>query len=249
MKKFNPSDKDSIYKYAKRLEGKTLRSLLNKGDIQKIESIQNNVSEQRKNNIKSINKGGFGQKVEKYYFGYENNSSKEADFAECNLELKITPLRVLKNGELRPKERMVCNIINFDSIINEEWNSSSFLKKCNEILMIRYVDPVPDRTVSHLDYKFVDVRIHNILNGVGANQFKKDWNDIVNKIKLGQAHDLSESDTSYLGACPKGASSKSLRNQPNSSIPAMQRAFTFKQQYMKKLLDEAPEIYEVWKNN
>lgn len=249
MKKFNPSDKGSIYKYAKRLEGKTLRSLLNKGDIQKIESMQNNVSEQRKNNIKSINKGGFGQKVEKYYFGYENNSSKEADFAECNLELKITPLRVLKNGELRPKERMVCNIINFDTIINEEWNSSSFLKKCNEILIIRYVDPIPDRTVSHLDYKFVDVRIHNILNGVGANQFKKDWNDIVTKIKLGQAHDLSESDTSYLGACPKGANSKSLRNQPNSSIPAMQRAFTFKQQYMKKLLDEAPEIYEVWKNN
>ena len=249
MNKFNPSDKDSIYKYAKRLEGKTLRNLLDKDSIQKIESIQNNALRQKNNNIKSINKGGFGQKVEKYYFGYENNSSKEADFAKCNLELKITPLRVLKNGELRPKERMVCNIINFNSIINEEWSTSSFLKKCNEILMIRYVDPVPDRTVSHLDYKFVDVRIHSILNGTAANQFEIDWNDIVNKIKLGRAHELSESDTDYLGACPKGANSKSLRNQPNSSIPAMQRAFSFKHQYMKKLLDEAPEIYEVWKSD
>ena len=60
---------------------------------------------------------------------------------------------------------------------------------------------------------------------------------IVKKIKEGQAHELSESDTSVLGACTKGANKKSLRSQPNSTKLAMQRAFSFKQQYMKKLLE------------
>ncbi len=245
---FNPEDKNSILHFAKKLEGRTLRELLCEDNIKKIEEIQNNSLETKKSNIKSINKGAFGQKVEKYYFGYENNSSKEADFSKCNLELKITPLKVLKNGQLRPKERMVCNIINFDEIINEAWVESSFLKKCNEILIIRYVDPTPDKTISHLDYKFVDVRIHNILNNKNVKKFESDWNFIVNKIKAGLAHEISESDTEILGACPKGADKKSVRNQPHSDIPAMQRAFCFKHQYMKTLLDEAPEIYNVWSN-
>jgi len=245
---FDPKDKNSILYFAKKLKGRTLREVLSKDSVQKIEGMQINSFKRKKNNISSINKGGFGQKVEKYYFGYENNSSREADFSECNLELKITPLRVIKNGELRPKERMVCNIINFHEIISETWINSSFLKKCNEILIIRYVDPTPDKSISHLDYKFVDVRIHNILNNKNVKKFEADWNFIVNKIKAGLAHKLSERDTEILGACPKGANKKSVRNQPNSDIPAMQRAFCFKHQYMKILLDEAPEIYNVWNN-
>ena len=248
MINFNPKDKKSILHFAQKLEGKTLREVLTKDSIKKIEQIQNISIERKKDNIKSINKGGFGQKVEKYYFGYENNSSKDADFSECGLELKITPLRVLKNGELRPKERMVCNIINFHKIVNEKWDKSSFLKKCNEILIIRYVDPTPDKTISHLDYKFVDIRIHNILKSKHAIKFESDWNIIVEKIRAGLAHELSESDTKVLGACTKGANNKSLRSQPNSNTLAMQRAFSFKQQYMKILLDEAPEIHDVWSN-
>ena len=248
MINFDPKNKNSILHFAKKLEGRTLREVLSKDSVQKMEEMQINSFERKKNNTRSINKGGFGQKVEKYYFGYENNSSKEADFSECNLELKITPLRVLKNGELRPKERMVCNIINFHKIVNEKWDKSSFLKKCNEVLIIRYVDPTPDKTISHLDYKFVDIRIHNILKSKHVKKFESDWNIIVEKIKAGLAHELSESDTTVLGACTKGANNKSLRSQPNSNTLAMQRAFTFKQQYMKILLDEAPEIHNVWSN-
>jgi DNA mismatch repair protein MutH len=37
---------------------------------------------------------------------------------------------------------------------------------------------------------------------------EEDWEKIVNKIKKGNAHNLSEGDTMYLGACTKGSSSK-----------------------------------------
>src|SRR5699024_2714372 len=65
---------------------------------------------------------------------------------------------------------------------------------------------------------------------------KQDWETIVSKVKAGRAHELSEADTNYLGACPKGASKKSLRSQPYSEELAMQRAFSLKQSYMTTLV-------------
>lgn len=60
-----------------------------------------------------------------------------------------------------------------------------------------------------------------------------DWSKIVGKIRAGKAHEISEGDTLYLGACTKGATAESsLRQQPYSEILAKQRAYCLKQQYM-----------------
>ena len=223
-KPYNEMDKESVLEYAKHLEGKTLREVLSQEIIDGMKTDE------------SGNKGRYGQKIEKYYFGYELNSNASADFP-CGLELKATPLKILKNGSLSPKERLVCNIINYENIIYEKWESSTFLEKNSEILLLRYIDPM-DKTISQLDYKIVDVKIHRIFDNIeDKKQFEEDWNLIVNKVKNGQAHNLSESDTKYLGACTKGSTAlKSLRSQPNSSKPAKQRAFSFKTQYMRELL-------------
>jgi DNA mismatch repair protein MutH len=242
--KYNLNNKSSVLQYAKLLTGKTLRELLSKDSIKTIEHLEFLAKQKAKINSKKVNKGRFGHKLEKYYFEYEINSDANSDFP-CGLELKVTPLKQINNGQLRPKERLVCNIINYIDIVNEEWATSSFLKKNKEILLIRYVDPV-DADVSQLDYQIVDVRIHNLLEIKELSQFEKDWNLIVSKIRDGKAHLLSESDTKYLGACTKGANASSFRSQPNSKVLAMQRAFSFKQQYMKLLLDKSPEIYEIW---
>jgi hypothetical protein len=65
---------------------------------------------------------------------------------------------------------------------------------------------------------------------------KKDWEIIKQKIAAGKAHELSEGDTYYLGACTKGATSKKTRKQPFSEIPAKQRAFSFKQGYVNHII-------------
>lgn len=232
--KYNKNDKNSILNYAKQLEGKTLRDVLSSETIEKM--IKD----------KGGNKGRFGQKIERYFFEYECNSDTEPDFP-CELELKATPLKVNKDGSLSPKERLVCNIINYENIINENWEESSFLKKNKNILIMRYVDPL-DKNISQLDYKFLDIKIHSIFdNNEDSIQFKKDWEIIVNKIKNGKAHELSESDTHFLGACTKGSTAaKSLRKQPNNSELAKQRAFSFKTSYMRELLNRSNSIYQLW---
>jgi len=230
---YDLNDKNSILSFARRLTGKSLRELLPSNISLDLDLL----------GARPGNKGKFGHKLEKYYFDYELNSDAAPDFP-CGLELKVTPLKVLKNGKFSPKERLVCNIINYMNVVDETWDESTFLCKNKEILLVRYVDPM-NASVSQLDYKFLDVRIHNLFTCGDLQQFEEDWNVIVDKIKSGQAHNLSESDTTYLGACTKGADSSSTRNQPYSNIKAMQRAFCFKTQYMRLLLNRAPEIYSV----
>jgi len=231
---YNSNDQDSVYSFAKKLIGKTLRDVLPESIIQ--ESYQLFINDG--------NKGRFGHKIEKHYFGYDINPSKQADFP-CGLELKVTPIKLNMNGSLSPKERLKHNIINFNDIVNETWDTSSLLKKINSILLIRYLDP-QNANINQLDYKILDVQIFCIdTNKDDFIQFEKDWNLIVNKIKGGKAHELSESDTVYLGACTAGATrDSSQRTQPFSNEMAMQRAFSFKTQYMKILLDRCPEMYD-----
>jgi len=224
IKEYDELNKLSVLEYAKKLEGKTLREVLF------VETLQNITIDEKGN------KGRYGQKLERYYFGYDNNSNSSADFP-CGLELKVTPLKYLKNGSLTPKERLVCNIINYMEIIYEDWETSSFLEKNSDTLLIRYIDPM-DKNIEQLDYMIYDVHIHNIFDHEeDRQQFEDDWNIIVKKIREGKAHLLSESDTKYLGACTKGSTAiKSLRRQPNNRTLAKQRAFSFKVQYMRELL-------------
>jgi DNA mismatch repair protein MutH len=67
---------------------------------------------------------------------------------------------------------------------------------------------------------------------------KNDWKPIIDKIKAGKAHEISEGDTYYLGACTKGANSETLRQQPFSPIMAKQRAFSLKTTYMTQIVRE-----------
>ena len=224
-KPYDENNQDSILEYAKQLEGKTLREMLSNQEIEGM--LEDHPG----------NKGRFGHKIEKHYFGYDINSNSSADFP-CGVELKATPLKFLKNGTLTPKERLVCNIINYMDVIYEEWETSSFLSKNSDTLIIRYIDPI-DKNIHQLDYKIHSVDIHNILdNPDDAKQFKEDWEVIIGKIKDGKAETLSEGDTKWLGACTKGSTAaKSFREQPFSGILAKQRAFSFKIQYMRELLN------------
>ena len=213
---YNPKDKKSVLDYAKQLKGKTLREVCS-SDILK---------------HKYSGKGNFGQVLEKFYFGYEPNSNAEADFFEAGMELKSTPLKRLKNGEYRSKERLVLNIINYLEVVNQQFETSDFWKKNATLLLIFYLHQA---NYDLLDYviKLVDAWKYPTTD---LEIIKKDWRLIKQKIEDGKAHELSEGDTFYLGACTKGANASSTRNQPFSNVPAKQRAYSLKQGYVNHII-------------
>lgn len=217
MNLYDLNSADSIIEYAKNLKGKTLRIACNTD----FDEYQLN------------DKGGYGKTTEKYYFKYEPNSEAEPDFKEAGLELKCTPLKLLKNGDFRSKERLVLNIIDYLTVHKEDFESSSFWKKNAHLLLIFYLH---DKELNLLDYliKLVD-------NWKYPNEdlkiIKQDWEFINQKIKDGKAHELSEGDTFYLGACTKGSTAlKSLRNQPFNEEQAKQRAYSLKQGYVNHII-------------
>lgn len=178
------------------------------------------------------NKGGLGQIIEEGLFGYEVNSSSEADFGDFGVELKVTPIKVNKNKTLSAKERLVLNIINYMEEVNYTFETSSFWRKNEKLLIMFYLW---EKELDRKDYQVLKSILFTYPEE-DLEVIKNDWAIIVEKIKAGKAEELSEGDTMYLGACTKGATKNSLRVQPYSEVPAMQRAFSLKQSYMTSLV-------------
>jgi DNA mismatch repair protein MutH len=208
---------DSIIGFAKQLKNQTLRQACG------VEIEKHGYG----------GKGNFGQVLEKFYFGYQPNSDAEPDFKEAGIELKSSPLKTLKNGEFRSKERLVLNIINYLEVPKEEFEKSSFWKKNAHLLLVFYLH---DKELDLLDYciKLVDGWQYP---SEDLKIIKQDWDFINKKIKDGKAHELSEGDTFYLGACTKGSTAlKSFRKQPFNKEKAKQRAYSLKQGYVNHII-------------
>ena len=72
------------------------------------------------------------------------------------------------------------------------------------------------------------------------------WEKIREKIRNGIAHEISEGDTFYLGACTKGTNSSSVRKQPFSPILAKQRAYSLKPKYLNIIIQKALNGEEIF---
>ena len=182
---------------------------------------------------KEANKGGLGQLIEKYLFGMDNNSDSEPDFMPAGIELKVTPYKKIKGGKLSAKERLVLNIIDYMTEYKNTFRSSHFWYKNNKIQLLWYLW---EANKDKKDLIITHEKLLELDKNEDLKQIEEDWNFIINKIREGKAHEISEADTMYLGACSKGANALSTREQPFSDIPAMQRAFCFKNSYMTQLV-------------
>lgn len=233
--------KDEIQILAKSALGKTFKELNNMN----VTIIYNN--EYNKDDEK-FNKAFFGHLFETNVYGYNINSISAPDFIDAGIELKVTPYKKNKDNTLSAKERLVLNIINYMDEYKNEFYSSHFWFKNNKIQIIWYFyEPHKNKN---------DLRItHELLFTFPKEDLPiiiKDWETIINKIKQGKAHEISEADTMYLGACTKGANKKSVREQPFSSIKAKQRAFCLKTSYMtglvRKYIGNYEDVEKVIKN-
>ena len=239
---------DSIYQYAKQLEKMTFREVKEMFDSSPRKSYVN-MYELTNPDIKpqdcsffggSFNqnaKGQLGNFLERMFFGYNPNSNQGADFPKAGLELKLTTIDRDSKGGFRAGERLVITNISYDEPIEEDFYKSHVWEKIQKILLIHYVR---DKSIDRLDYQ---VEFVNIFSPSWFEEdlaiIIQDYNAIVKKIKEGKAHELSESDTRYLGACTKGETAeKSIRPQYYGNQPAKKRSFCFKVSYMNYLLQE-----------
>jgi DNA mismatch repair protein MutH len=216
---YDKSDAASIERYAKRLDGHSLRDFV--GNLSK--------------SVRRGGKGAFGQLIEEHYFGYSPNSHKGPDFPEAGVELKTAPLKRVRRGELRAKERLVLSIINFIDLAEErDFDDSSFWHKNRLLLLMFYIWMAGQDA---LDYQMYLSRLWSFPEA-DLKIIRDDWEKIVMKVREQRAHELSERDTLYLAACTKGADSRQLKLQ-SEGPPAKQRAFSLKASYVNTIIERS----------
>lgn len=223
---YDKFDPQSILSYAQRLLGISL-------------SVANPAAKRY-----SSGKGGLGQSVEKYHFDYQPNSDAEPDFAEAGVELKCTPLKLLQDGSMVSKERLVLNIIDYIKEAEASFYTSSFWHKNKLILLMFYLH---EQGVNVVDLIFKIIRLWSFPE-VDLKIIRDDWEKLHWKMTHGLAHEISEGDTFYLGACPKGSKSGAeMRRQLKEGAPkAQQRAYCIKSKYLNTVIYESllhPEMH------
>lgn len=219
----NPS---SIERFGQRLVGSTLRKTRGVREIpfEYLDDMTGNKT-----------KGIFGTLVERYYYGINpGNEPCSPDFKVAGVELKTNALVRRRNG-FSAKERLVLQMIQYDDIIHESFESSCFMKKSHTMMLIS--------NMYEEDAELVDARIRlarlidfTELPATDQLIIKKDWERIADKVLEGKAHLLSSSDTIYLEACTKGVSGSQRVSQPVGGALAQPRALALKSGYVTSLI-------------
>jgi len=139
--KFNTIDE--LLEYTKQIRGKSFKDF----DVNQI--LTSNPKD----------KGNLGKIIETGFYKYPNNNKAEADFANLGVELKVSGYVRNKNGTVSAKERLVLGKIDYNSIVNEEFNFSHLLFKSKKILIIWYEY---DREKEYKDFIITDFQLYDM---------------------------------------------------------------------------------------
>lgn len=215
---YDRKDPKSIEKYGQGMIGRTFQDIYDKAIEQNI--LRESQAEYAVKHADKKYKGGMGNLIEECYFGYKANSDSGADFAEAGVELKVTPYKETRKGYVA-KERLVLTMINYMEIVKErDFEHSHLWEKAQLMLLVWYLH-IKGQSDLQSTIDFVQLFTPPEAD---LEIIREDYGKIMAKIRAGKAHELSEGDTLYLGACTKAATSKDRRRQPFSDEPAKPRA-------------------------
>ncbi len=199
---------------------------------------------------KSLNKGEIGQLFETQIFNKKLDNKNEPDLnifvdeydydlldhfdTTIQVELKVSAAKLLKNGEFRAKERLKLSSINYNNTFADNFVDSNLYSKIRLMYLIYYLY---EKDVNKENYMILTSFINNI-DMSDISILERDYKIIISKIRNGEAHLLSGSDTFFLEACTSGQSSTDLVSQANSTTLAKRRSFALKNSYMSALLND-----------
>jgi len=149
----------------------------------------------------SSGKGWVGQQVEKF-LGATAGSKAEPDFPHLGIELKTLPMAT--NGQIQ-ESTYVCHI-QLMQLNQQSWEEAWVNKKLQHVLWIPY------EASKKIDY--AKRRIGNAIlwrpSQKQARQLQQDWEEIMEKLCLGEQQQLSAHCGQYLQVRPKAANAKAL---------------------------------------
>jgi len=176
--------KKDLLKLAKKLKGKTFKEI---GDASPLD-----------NQNRRYTKGVIAKIIETEYFGIAPNTSKDPDFKDLEVELKVSPFKSRDGRNFTLKERSVLSMVDYNEIAeNKNWEDCSFSKKLKKVLYVLYFH---DYEKPAEEWKIM----HSFLwepNHEQMQEISRDYEIIRRSVLDGRV--LSERHTNFLGTCPK----------------------------------------------
>lgn len=226
---YDKTDPVSIENYGKNLIGKAfLDFILNSEDTTTTDDISTYGM--------IVNKHGLGNHLGERYFNLGERGTSKTTFADANIELKILPYE-LTNGEgFRVVGNLELEEVKNFLPVNFNFYSSNLWKKQKQLLLIFYLR---DKGLgSNLLYTINYVKMFTPTSE-DIKIIEDDYKKIVRTIAKGKAHELSESDTMYLGIClgeNSYTSGKVSQFYPPFSL-TNKKVFCYKNSYMTYILN------------
>lgn len=222
---YDQTNPESIETYGKRLIG---------GSLATVQGIHKIPQEKLDLSVSSRTRGSLGNIIQEYYYDIHPDNDGSPDFKLAGVELKTTSIKKSSNSSYVAKERLVLGMIDYIAEAKCNFISSTYFKKNAKLMLLSYLHE-EDKTIG--DVRFLLAKLYEFENLPKEDQkiIREDWEKINFKIRSGLAHELSEGDTLYLGACTKSATSANRRAQINGPA-AKPRAFSYKPSYMTQLL-------------
>jgi len=189
-------------------------------------------------------KGIIAKVIETEFFGIPVNSSEAPDFEGLGIELKVSPLRFVKNaGVYTTKERNVTKMVDYNELHRvEDWKNNKVHKKLGKILFILYVH---DNTVDAWDWRVVKVLLWSP-SIEESGRIQNDYDIMREKVAAGL--NLREGDHTFFATCPKhggGYLKDTPLDSPRSSLavhPVMEfaekRGYCIKREAFIELIAE-----------
>ena len=178
------------------------------------------------------NKGWVGQLIE-WHLGATAGSKPEQDFKHLGIELKTIP--VDQNGKVL-ETTFVCSapILN---TTNLTWLNSNVRNKLSKVLWVpvqgeRSV-PLSERIVGNSFLWTADVQQESLL--------ADDWNEIMDKVALGQIESITARDGQVMQLRPKAANGRCLTDaygEDGQLIKVRPRGFYLKKQFTQLIINQ-----------
>lgn len=207
-----------------------------KSHIEKINESKGKTISEIKEDLNIVNKkmkkGASGLIVETL-LGIKNNNRSAPDLEEIGVEVKVLPLQINKNKDVKAKEPTQIKMINYCEVAKETWENATIRVKINITFWIVYLAKIDGNALHQDDYVILDWYLDH--PNIETNAiFKIDWEAIRDMIIQGDADSLSCSMGTYIEPKTKGKNNKDLTNAPDGKgglIEVRRRAFYYKKKY------------------
>lgn len=181
---------------------------------------------------KKMKKGASGLIVETL-LGIKNNNRPGPDLEHIGVEVKVLPLQVNKNRDVKAKEPTQIQMIHFCNVAEETWENAKIRDKINITFWIVYLAKRYGEVMQQDDYVILDWFLDHP-DSVTNDIFRADWESIRDMIIDGRADQLSCSMGVYIEPKTKGKNNLDLTNAPDGKgglTKVRRRAFYYKKKY------------------